>query len=91
MPRWTGLGPELWFSMRTGQSNFHARWRKAFSLMRAFWADLARGVGPRYHRSAGLVGPYRFRDAFRGHGPGITKAVRAREHESWQGLGWAQR
>ncbi len=30
MPRWAGLGAELWFSMRTGQSNFHARWGNVF-------------------------------------------------------------
>jgi len=53
------------------------------------------GPGPRSRPPVSserrLVGPARFRDAFRGHGPGITKAVTAREHESWQGLGWAQR
>jgi hypothetical protein len=49
-------------------------------------ASVLGGPGPRgrppVSSERGLVGPARFRDAFRGHGPGITKAVTTREHES---------
>ena len=91
MPRWAGLGAETLVLHEDGAELLSCSVEEAFSLIRAFRADVARGVGPRYHRSAGLVGPYGFRDAFRDHGPGITNAVSAREHESWQGPGWGQR
>ena len=47
MPRWAGLGAELWFSMRTGQSYFHAWWGNVFHGCDRSWEILARGVGPR--------------------------------------------